>query len=864
MPTTTTNYGRQNISWPDLGFDPGALLHSEIVGSVELISNQISRYWSGSQALVASGTANLIHNFNLPLTQLRVRIFESNAELSDALDSGFLLTNISNSTISIQNTGGSTRTIEVYIEPRTRMRGEDLDPALAISTTGNATFNDVTVSGNLTVNGTATTINTATLEVEDKNILVNNGGTDGTAEGAGLDVEGTGNVVVGSLKYEAALASRWKVGANGTEKQIVTVSDTQVITEKDIDGGTASNARRITLPSNTKTNLDGLTRKAGTVAYATDGAKAYIDDGSAFRQLLSLDANLNLTANNIVNNYATTATAAGTTALTVASKMAQFFTGSTTQTVMLPVVSTLALGHTFYIRNLSTGTVTVQSSGANTVLACQPGEWLTVTCILTSGTTAASWSTFAKLALNPVATGALSLPSGTAAQRPTAVAGQVRLNTDSNSFEGYANGIWSSIGGGLNELPQKNYLKTWSESAVSPGTLSQLGSTTANLVSLTAFYTDSTSSTSALAASTDSTLRGAVNYLSSISGSNTNGSRFFQFPAQQLEGSDLGKPISISFDVAGVTTDGNWDAVIVRYNSSGVYQNTLSIAGNVSSASAFPSAKLPTGTTTFNGFFVPDSTTASDIYALRLRSLANAVNIRIDTLFIGPQPVRTGAAITDPVSYTPILGLTGLTGDGKWWREGAFLCVHGSAVYASAVSGTSLTVSIPSGLTIDTSALPTLNELVLGTVGGIDNGVAWVGGWIGYNTTTTVIIYAKTATTYQYGTVTASAPFTLAAGDRFNWQFKVPITGWSSNTTMLSNPNISVDSAGFIQAFAGATVPNGWVLCDGTAINRSTYFELFNKIGTTWGVGDGSTTFNLPNISCDNSLGFVLYYIIKT
>jgi hypothetical protein len=280
MPTTTTNYGRQNISWPDLGYDSGAGLHASIVGSLATLSNQISRYWSGSQALVAAESANLIHNFNLPLSQLRVRIFEANAELSDALDIGFTLATVSNSTISITNTGLVTRTIEVYIEPRTRMRGEDMDPAIAISTTGNATFNDVIVSGDLTVNGTTTTINSTTLEVADKNILVNNGGTDGTAEGSGLDVEGTGNTVVGSLKYEAALASKWKVGATGTEKQIVTVSDTQVITEKDIDGGVASNARRITLPSNTKSNLDGLTRKEGTIVYATDDDSIYVDDGT--------------------------------------------------------------------------------------------------------------------------------------------------------------------------------------------------------------------------------------------------------------------------------------------------------------------------------------------------------------------------------------------------------------------------------------------------------------------------------------------------------------------------------------------------------------------------------------------------------
>jgi hypothetical protein len=104
------------------------------------------------------------------------------------------------------------------------------------------------------------------------------------------------------------------------------------------------------------------------------------------------DANSNISANNVLEGYATTATAAGTTTLTVASKRQQFFTGSTTQTVVLPVTATLVLGQSFYIVNNSTGIVTVQSSGANTVQAMAAGTALLVTCILTSGTTAASWS----------------------------------------------------------------------------------------------------------------------------------------------------------------------------------------------------------------------------------------------------------------------------------------------------------------------------------------------------------------------------------------------------------------------------------------------------------------------------------------
>lgn len=54
--------------------------------------------------------------------------------------------------------------------------------------------------------------------------------------------------------------------------------------------------------------------------------------------------------------------------------------------------------------------------------------------------------------------------------------------------------------------------------------------------------------------------------------------------------------------------------------------------------------------------------------------------------------------------------------------------------------------------------------------------------------------------------------------------------------------------AGVIQMFAGSTAPEGWLVCDGSAVSRTTYATLFAAIGTTWGTGDGSTTFNLPDL----------------
>lgn len=53
---------------------------------------------------------------------------------------------------------------------------------------------------------------------------------------------------------------------------------------------------------------------------------------------------------------------------------------------------------------------------------------------------------------------------------------------------------------------------------------------------------------------------------------------------------------------------------------------------------------------------------------------------------------------------------------------------------------------------------------------------------------------------------------------------------------------------GVVEPFAGASVPAGFLLCDGSAVSRTTYSDLYAAIGTTWGTGNGSTTFNLPDM----------------
>ena len=127
------------------------------------------------------------------------------------------------------------------------------------------------------------------------------------------------------------------------------------------------------------------------------------------------DGNNNYSANNFLPGFATTATAAGTTTLTITSANTQIFTGTTTQNCKLPVTSTLVQGHAFLVVNQSTGVVTVQSSGANTVVSLAAGTSAKIICVLTSGTTAASWLAISNATLTT------TIASGTATLGTSAI-----------------------------------------------------------------------------------------------------------------------------------------------------------------------------------------------------------------------------------------------------------------------------------------------------------------------------------------------------------------------------------------------------------------------------------------------------------
>ena len=71
-----------------------------------------------------------------------------------------------------------------------------------------------------------------------------------------------------------------------------------------------------------------------------------------------------------------------------------------------------------------------------------------------------------------------------------------------------------------------------------------------------------------------------------------------------------------------------------------------------------------------------------------------------------------------------------------------------------------------------------------------------------------------------------------------------------------------MDEIGAIIPFSGTTIPDRYLICNGAAISRTDYADLFSVIGTTYGVCDGSTTFNLPNLTGLTTIGSDSTYVL--
>lgn len=80
------------------------------------------------------------------------------------------------------------------------------------------------------------------------------------------------------------------------------------------------------------------------------------------------------------------------------------------------------------------------------------------------------------------------------------------------------------------------------------------------------------------------------------------------------------------------------------------------------------------------------------------------------------------------------------------------------------------------------------------------------------------------------------------------WQLVKWMFNSDGTLSTLFKKDANYISAGFITPYAGSSVPTGWLECTGQVVSRATYADLFTAIGVQFGAGDGSTTFQLPDL----------------
>lgn len=96
----------------------------------------------------------------------------------------------------------------------------------------------------------------------------------------------------------------------------------------------------------------------------------------------------------------------------------------------------------------------------------------------------------------------------------------------------------------------------------------------------------------------------------------------------------------------------------------------------------------------------------------------------------------------------------------------------------------------------------------------------------------------------------------IQRGGLYEIVYTYDIAGKNADGWFLTNPTTPVSQnlpSGFIASFAMKKMPEGWLPCDGKEYSRKEYENLFEAIGTTWGIGDGYSTFNVPKLQDSNS-----------
>lgn len=548
-----------------------------------------------------------------------------------------------------------------------------------------------------------------------------------------------------------------------------------------------------------------ITSSAGALAIAKGGtAVASVTVAPAATTFAGWDANKNFTSNAFIPGFTTTATAGGTTTMTIASTQSQVWTGTLAQTIKLPT-TTVAQGAQYYFQNLSSGSITIQSSGANAILVMTGTTQSLCTAQIATPTTAANWvCAYASLSSTLPLTSPLTTKGdihtfSTVDTRQAVPVDYGEVIADSNQTTGLRSASYTQLSGPKNYIQYKDL-----ENGATTGW------TKGNIPTITNGLPASNSPTFGSGSNANLTL--SVNVASNVGGVNSLSLAFSSASiagdmvassAYTIDPADQAKVMTVKFSYRALAnqTSANYSATSSNSFAWAVWDATNSVW--LGTAGQF-CINQNTGVGTCTGTFQTGNTTAS----LRLviydaNATSGSITFLFDDFYLGPQTAPVGAPVTDwnsNLTFSPSAGFgTVMATDYRWKRVGDTMFVEGTFTPGTVAASTAY-IQLPSGYTIDTTKLTSGVNLAgrgiyWSHVSGQGYGANNFLGSVFYDGSTNNQLFftgqADTLTRFQKENGSTS----FVSSSSVSFQFSIPITGWSSNVQMSNDTDTRVVAA---------------------------------------------------------------------
>ncbi|NDB57217.1 hypothetical protein EB001_02020 [bacterium] len=594
--------------------------------------------------------------------------------------------------------------------------------------------------------------------------------------------------------------------ANGSTLTIadgktLTASNTLTFTGTDASSVNFSSGGTVVYTSN-KLSVHSSTTSAELASIISDetGSGSLVFSASpTFTGILSaaaISANT-VSSNNNIAGYSTTITNTLTTTLTNSSNYQQYFTGTATQIVVLPVTSTLVTGQQYQIVNNSTGNITVQSSGLNTVLIVPASTSATFTVTAITGTSAASWYASFNGFTTVTGTGTNVLATSPVLVTPTlGVASATTINKVAITTP--ATGSTLTIAEGKT-LTASNTLTFTGTDA------SSVNFSTGGTVAYTA------NKLSAFAATTSAELLGII--------SDETGSGSLVFSASPTLNSPtlvtptLGVASATTINKVTITTPASGSILTIADNKTLTVNNTLAFTGTDASSINFGIG----GTVVYTGskLSVFAATTSSELAGVISDETGSGA------LVFATSPTLNSATLTSPTLTTPTLGIasattinkvtitTPITGSTLTIADNKILTVNNTLTF----TGTDLSsVNFSSGGTVAYTAnkLSVFAATTSSELAGVISDETGTGALV-FATSPTLVtptLGVASATTINKVAITAPATgstLTIAEGKTLTASNTLTFTGTDLSSVNFSTGGTVVYTSNKLSAFAGTT-----------------------------------------------------------